>query len=387
MIRGRAVGWRTRAGLAVVLLFGVACRRRLPDGWTYVTRVTPTGATVVWTGGADVVVCREPDGRPLQVVSTGGPRGLRVARLAGLRPASVYGCRIGSSDRPRRVRFRTAPAGPVPFTFAAVGDTGDGSRAAAALARRILAGRPAFLVHLGDMAYPSSRAPTLDARFFRPYRRVLARVPLFPTPGNHDLGGRSAYRDLFAPIGGGEPLGGPHYAFQWGAAHLVSVSSSEFSDAKGGDPEWLAGELARAAARPWRIAFLHAPPFTAGAKWVVPGLRRHLEPVIEAGHVDLLLAGHSHLYERAEPACAVVPGARVLEVVSGGGGANLDPSAGHPNFPRVLAVTHYLRVRVTLETIDVRAVDLSGHVLDHARRRRGETPACRADGWPPPTAR
>src|SRR6266496_1183391 len=108
-----------------------------------------------------------------------------------------------------------------------------------ALARRILAGRPAFLVHLGDMAYPSSRASTLDARFFRPYRRVLARVPFFPTPGNHDLVRRSAYRDLFAPIAGGEAPGGPHYAFDWGAAHLVSVSSPEFSDAKGGDPEWL----------------------------------------------------------------------------------------------------------------------------------------------------
>src|SRR5206468_12839528 len=157
----------------------------------------------------EVVGGRGPDGRPRQVGSTGGPRGRRVARLAGLRPASVYGCRIGSGDRPRRVRFRTAPAGPVPFTFAAVGDTGDGSRAAAALARRILAGRPAFLVHLGDMAYPSGRAPTLDARFFRPYRRVLARVPLSPPPGTHDLAGRRAYAPPPAPTPRRAPPGAP----------------------------------------------------------------------------------------------------------------------------------------------------------------------------------
>jgi hypothetical protein len=53
----------------------------------------------------------------------------------------------------------------------------------------------------------------------------------------------------------------------------------------------------------------------------------------------------------------------------------------------LLAVTHYLRVHVTPEAIDVRAVDLSGHVLDHARRRRGESPACRAEGWPVPKNR
>src|SRR5207244_2743919 len=135
--------------------------------------------------------CREPDGRPLHVVAAEGPRGLRVARLDGLLPASAYGCRLGG-DRPRRVRFRTAPAGPVPFTFAAVGDTGDGSRAAAALARRILAGRPAFLVHLGDMAYPGGSARDYAAEFFRPYGRLLRRVPLMPTPGNHDLRPRCA---------------------------------------------------------------------------------------------------------------------------------------------------------------------------------------------------
>jgi len=377
------VGWRgvlAALGAAIGL---AGCDGRFPSGWTYVSGVSTTAATVVWTGAdGERASCRAPGGATLGGSATPRGRGLQVVRMEGLAPSTRYVCRLGTAGG--TVRFRTAPAADEPFTFAAVGDTGDGSREAAALARRILAGRPAFLVHLGDMAYPSSRTPTLDARFFRPYRRVLARVPLFPTPGNHDLVERSAYRDVFAPIAAGETPGGPHYAFDWGAAHLVSVSSPEFSDAEGGNPEWLAGDLARAAARPWRIVFLHEPPFTAGAKWVVPGLRRHLEPVIEGGHVDLLLAGHSHLYERAEPMCAVVPGARVLEVVSGGGGANLDPLASHPNFPRVLAVTHYLRVRVTPETIDVRAVDLSGHVLDHAHRRRGESPACRAEGWPAP---
>src|SRR5207248_9794601 len=145
----------------------------------------------------------------------------------GLLPSSTYGCGIASGDRPRRLRFRTAPAGPVPFTFAAVGDTGDGSRAAAALARRILAGRPAFLVHLGDMAYPGGTAPQYAAEFFRPYRRLLRRVPLMPTPGNHDLRPRSVYRDLFSPAADGENSAGPHYSFDWGAGHRLRVPAQD----------------------------------------------------------------------------------------------------------------------------------------------------------------
>jgi len=387
MIRGRPVGWRTRAGLAVVLLLGVACRRRLPAGWTYVTRVTPTGATVVWTGGADVLECRGPDGGPLHVVAAEGPRGLRVARLASLLPSSTYGCGIASGDRPRRLRFRTAPAGPVPFTFAAVGDTGGGSRAAAALARRILAGRPAFLVHLGDMAYPGGSARDYAAEFFRPYGRLLRRVPLMPTPGNHDLRPRSVYRDLFAPAADGEDAGGPHYGFDWGAAHLVSVSSPEFGRDGAPGAGWLAADLAAAAGRPWRIVFLHEPPYSGGAKFTIAGLRANLEPILERGRADLVLAGHEHLYERSMPACAYAAEARTLHVVSGGGGANLDPVVPHPNFPRAVSVTHYLRIRVTPARLEVRAVDVSGHVLDRVGRQRAQDVACVSGGWPPPRDR
>src|SRR3989442_13322365 len=105
----------------------------------------------------------------LQLVATEGRRGLRVARLAGLLPATAYRCRIGSRDRPSQVRLRTAPAEPVPFTFAAVGDTGDGSRAAAALPRRILAGPPPFLVHLGDLPYPRGPAAAARPRVLPPH--------------------------------------------------------------------------------------------------------------------------------------------------------------------------------------------------------------------------
>ncbi|TMA40156.1 MAG: hypothetical protein E6J79_00955 [Deltaproteobacteria bacterium] len=383
------MGRRSRPWWAAVLLLGVACSRRLPAGWAYVTRVTPTAATVVWTGPMETVDCRRPDGRSVQVVAPEGRRGLRVARLAGLVPATDYGCRIGPGHPPSRVRFRTASVESVPFTFAAVGDTGDGSRTAAALARRILAGRPAFLVHLGDFAYPGGKARQYAAEFFRPYGRLLRRIPLMPTPGNHDLEPRSVYHDLFAPAADGEDAGGPHYAFDWNAAHLVSVSSPEFARDGAPGAGWLAADLAAAAVRPWRIVFLHEPPYSAGVKFTVPGLRDVLEPIVERGRTDLVLAGHEHLYERSTPACAYAAEARTLHVVSGGGGANLDPDPvrPHPNFPRVVSVTHYLRIRVTPAELDIRAVDVSGHVVDRVRRRRGADVACLSSGWPPPRDR
>ena len=52
------------AGLGT-LLFTAGCTS-LPPGWVFVTRVTRTEATVVWTGSRlRTVHCHGPDGRPL----------------------------------------------------------------------------------------------------------------------------------------------------------------------------------------------------------------------------------------------------------------------------------------------------------------------------------
>jgi hypothetical protein len=371
-----------RLPVTVALLLIAGCRGPLPPGWVYVTAVTDTAATVVWTGrGTEHVECRDADRRSLAPPTSARPHALAFARVEGLRPGTAYSCRI--TGRYPRVRFRTAPSGSARFVFAAVGDSGDGSREAAALARRIRASRPAFLVHLGDMAYRHATAAELDARFFRPYERTLASVPLFPTPGNHDAVRRSRYSEVFAPAAAAD-TGLRHYAFDWGAAHFVSVPYTDFATDDPAGPAWLAADLAGAHSRPWEIVFVHMPPFSAGKKRVVRGLRERLQPVVEAAHVDLLLAGHQHLYERSQPLCQYVADASVLEVISGGGGAALDPSFPHPNFPHTASVTHFVRVTVAGDRLDIRAIDLQGRVIDRVRRWRGKPPACRRGGWPAP---
>jgi len=307
---------------------------------------------------------------------------MRSARLTGLAPATLYRCRLdGDAAVPAsaRFRFRTAPGDGTPFRFAVVGDTGDKSAAAAANARRIRAGRPAFVLHLGDFAYVRYDALGFERRFFRPYRRLLRHVPFYPTPGNHDLTSRSAFARVFAPLDGG----GHRYAFDWGAATFVSVSSVSLArDAA--TAAWLRDTLAAVPPERWRILFLHEPPFSPGRKVVTRGLRRTLAGILAAERVDLILAGHDHLYARATPVCTGPPGAGTLQIISGGGGASLDRARTHPNFPVVISVTHHLRVRVTPEAIEVRAVDLDRRQRDRVRLRRGAPVACRADGWPRP---
>lgn len=66
---------------------------------------------------------------------------------------------------------------------------------------------------------------------------------------------------------------------------------------------WLQNDLA-ANTQEWIIAFWHHPPYTRGAYdsdslWRLEQMRSNFLPILESHGVDLVLAGHSHAYERS----------------------------------------------------------------------------------------
>src|SRR5262249_59548630 len=112
------------------------------------------------------------------------------------------------------------------------------------------------------MAYPRSSPAHLHHQFFAPYARLLRRVPLFPTPGNHDIAKHTVYRDVFAPFRDGEGAARSQYAFDWGDVRFAVVSSAQFPEGGEAGAGWLAGELALAPPGAWRLVVLHEPAHT-----------------------------------------------------------------------------------------------------------------------------
>src|SRR5262249_55001162 len=66
---------------------------------------------------------------------------------------------------------------------------------------------------------------------------------------------------------------------------------------------WLHLDLERTKAD-WIFAYFHHPPYTKGThdsdreKQLIE-MRKHIMPILESGGVDVVLAGHSHIYERS----------------------------------------------------------------------------------------
>lgn len=158
-------------------------------------------------------------------------------------------------------------------------------------------------------------------RFYAITAPLLAQVPYIAAIGNHDLGwlrARASTDDAFAlPAGpAGRPAGTYWYSFDLADIHLVMLDSNSYELAD--QVTWLEADLAAARARKVRaiIVLTHDGPYSRGYHRGSVDARTRYVPILARHHVDLLLAGHDHLYQRGEAG-------GIRYVVSGGGGASL----------------------------------------------------------------
>ena len=170
-----------------------------------------------------------------------------------------------------------------------------------------------FWLTTGDNAYRSGSNEQFQAGFFEPYKSILRNTPVWPIYGNHDAR-RWVFFDLFTfptkAESGGVASGSEHYySFDYANIHFVILDSegSEL-DVDGEMLNWLKRDL-KETKQQWLITFLHHPPYTKGShnsdnKWDSSGrlftVRENILPLLEEAGVDLVLSGHSHMYERSD---------------------------------------------------------------------------------------
>lgn len=116
----------------------------------------------------------------------------------------------------------------------------------------------------------------------------------------------------------------------------------------------------------WRMVVLHQPPYSQG--W--PGyhgektIRRLLEPYFHRGLIDLVVAGHTHDYERLSMQFS---GHSVHFLVVGGAGGGLEPEGKSSEFPvmdKMVKQHHFGILEIKKEGIDWKVFGLEGEVLD-----------------------
>jgi hypothetical protein len=267
--------------------------------------------TVVWHTDVptDTVVRYGVAPGPLtETVKLATPTNIHVAAVTGLKTSTRYAYSVGSTAQTlgsgADLTFRTDPPGgqPRPFRFFAWGDSGDQSSAQREVARRMdeQALRPDFALILGDIIYPGGEPWNYDSRFFQPYSGLLRNTVIWPTLGNHDasfFNGQPYFDNFYLPRNNPAKVEN-YYSFDYAHAHFACLDSQNELKAPAAMVAWLDRDLAASKAT-FKFVYFHHPPYSGGTHADNGTVQQQFLPTFEKHGVDMVLCGHSHVYERS----------------------------------------------------------------------------------------
>jgi hypothetical protein len=237
-------------------------------------------------------------------------------------------------------------------TFALMGGSGSGDLPQQQVAQAMLtyfttARHFPFVLMLGDNLYHDD----YENEFLEPYKPLLDRgVKFYATLGNHD-------RDLeqhFKPFNMNDT---DHYSFDQGNIRFVALNSNHPNDQI--QMKWFDTAFADAADK-WRIVFFHHPLYSSGIHGAEGRdvIRPAFENALVQHGVNVVFAGHEHLYERIRPQRGI------YHFVSGGGGRNLY-DVKMSDFDEVgVSEHHFMIAQVSGDTMLFEAITHAQKVLD-----------------------
>jgi tartrate-resistant acid phosphatase type 5 len=204
-------------------------------------------------------------------------------------------------------------------------------------------------------------------KFFEPYQPLIARVPFFPTLGNHDGNETEKRADLPAildnfPFPQNKPA--RYYKFSYGGlAEFFGLDSTKNTESgsprpayleNGEEFHWMQSEFAKPHPL-WVIPYFHHPPFTAGPLHASSyGQLKHWVDLFAASGVKVVFNGHEHNFQVSE-ANAETRG--IHFIISGAGGelrtGDVRKKMRHSNIVAWAQENHFLVVEIEGKTMRV----------------------------------
>jgi hypothetical protein len=204
-------------------------------------------------------------------------------------------------------------------------------------------------------------------KFFAPYEPLLARVPFFPTLGNHDGNETEKRGDLAAildnfPYPQNKPA--RYYKFSYAdLAEFFALDSTKNTET--GPPQaaylenseqfhWMQTEFAKPHPA-WVIPFFHHPPFTAGPLHAASyDQLRQWVSLFGASGVKVVFNGHEHNFQVSE---ANQQTGNINFIVSGAGGelraGDVRKKMKRANIRAWAPENHFLVVEIENKTMKV----------------------------------
>jgi hypothetical protein len=381
--------------------------------YTHVGDIGPTHAVIAWgtTTGSNTIG-RTSRSHGKATVKFGDREIVAAERnwvlIENLQPDTEYsyevtlkGNKIGSA------KVRTWPEQSDRLRFFVIGDFGSGdsvqARVAAAMWKefqRLNGNDPVrFVITTGDNIYgrlgftlryrdTGDEDEEWDSKYFKPYEPLIARIPVYPSLGNHDgnetegRGDLAAYLDNFSFP---SPQPARYYRFSYGGlADFFALDTTTNTEEgpprpiflKNGDQhKWLEKNLSESRTR-WKIPYMHHPPFNAGPRHpAVAQELGHFLDLFKEHKVRVAFSGHEHNFQYSKTNGAT---GGIRYVISGAGGELRDndvkSSMDRAQIEGWAARAHFLSVEI--EGNEMRITPIAAEAIEVVDRtgRKLETP-------------
>ena len=160
-----------------------------------------------------------------------------------------------------------------------------------------------FAVGLGDFVNDCTNEEW-DS-YFRNFAFMNMNTTLIPVAGNHEGNLQwFKFNNMFniGAVEGSNTMTGCYYSFDWGDAHFAVLNTNDMYPMSLEQINWLRNDMNASDAQ-WKVVLMHRALFSAGKNINKPDtliMREHLLPVIDELGIDVVFAGHDHMYFRTE---------------------------------------------------------------------------------------
>jgi hypothetical protein len=180
--------------------------------------------------------------------------------------------------------------------FGVIGDSGSGEREQYDVANQMAQFHAKFpfdrVIMLGDNIYGGQGAQDLVKKFSAPYKALLdSGVKFYASLGNHDdpINRRYPLWNMGAEL---------YYTFATKNVRFFALDSNKV-DQK--ELAWLDNAL-KSSQEDWKICYFHHPLYSdGGTHGSAVDVRVVFEPLFVTYGVNVVFAGHDHIYERITP--------------------------------------------------------------------------------------
>lgn len=275
--------------------------------------------------------------------------------LKNLEPGENYTYNLNDGKKlfSGTLTFSTKPGSS--FKFAVMGDCRSNPEIHSIISKEIAKHSPILSVYTGDLCYDGKYKSWKNEFFTEAELALDKNVPFVNSLGNHEASGKTSEAFL---QGANTNISGSndYYSFDYGDIHFIILNSEESLKKGSYQYNFVENDL-KNSNKIWKIAVLHEPVYCAGGHGDNKSLYDLSEEIFEKNNVSVVLAGHSHFYQRNLVG-------KICHLVIGGGGAPLY-SPGSSNYVKKSAKEyHYAIVDASPKTLKFKVYDIYGKILD-----------------------